>query len=201
MPVPRPQVVQRILQADERGFGGLGASGFLAGAAGLALGGQFGPGDAIRHLLQHMLERGGPGGGVGVTTRLKTREQGPPGVGIPGPAGGSAVQRLAGETLSALVAVYELAGVVFRLDQADGEHIALLLGITLTAADAGAKLNIQRTGVIDDAAWAWNIGRVWLGTDGALTQVPPTQGFNLLIGAAVSPTRLILNLQDPIDLE
>jgi hypothetical protein len=128
-------------------------------------------------------------------------EQGPPGVGIPGPAGGSAVQRLAGETLSALMAVYELDGLVFRLDQADGEHIALLLGITLTAADTGATLNIQRTGVIDDAAWFWATGRVWLGADGALTQVPPTQGFNLLIGAAVSPTRLILNLQDPIDLE
>lgn len=129
-------------------------------------------------------------------------EQGPAGrPGEPGPAGGAAVQRLAGETLSALRVVYELAGQVFALDYRDAEHINLLLGVTLSAAQVGEPLNIQRLGAIDDDNWSWQPGRVWLGSDGALTQTPPSDGYDVLIGAAVASGRLLLNLQDPIELE
>lgn len=128
--------------------------------------------------------------------------QGPPGrPGEPGPAGGAAVQRVTGETLSALRAVYELGGQVFTLDYRDEAHIDLILGITLTAADAGAPINVQRSGALDDGGWNWTPGRVWLGADGALTQTPPADGFDVLLGAAVSATRITLNITDPIELE
>lgn len=128
--------------------------------------------------------------------------QGPPGrQGLPGPAGGAAVERAAGETLSALRAVYELDGQVFALDYQDAEHIDLLLGITLTAAEAGQPINVQRLGAVDDDGWNWQPGRVWLGSAGSLTQTPPTDGYDVLIGAAVASGRLLLNLQDPIELE
>lgn len=129
-------------------------------------------------------------------------EQGPPGrPGEPGPAGGAAVQRLAGEALSALRVVYELDGQVYALDYRDAEHIDLLLGVTLSAAQPGEPLNIQRLGSIDDDNWSWQPGRVWLGAAGALTQTPPTDGYDVLIGAAVASGRLLLNLQDPLELE
>lgn len=129
-------------------------------------------------------------------------EQGPPGIpGVPGPAGGSAFQRTAGQIVSALRAVYELDGQVFYLDYRDAEHINLLLGITLTAAQALEPINVQRSGVLDDDSWNWAPGPVWLGADGALTQTPPTEGFDVLLGAAVSATRITLNLNDPIELE
>lgn len=129
-------------------------------------------------------------------------EQGPAGrPGEPGPAGGAAVQRLAGETLSALRVVYEFDGQVFALDYRDAEHIDLLLGVTLSAAQAGEPLNIQRLGEIDDDNWNWQPGRVWLGATGSLTQTPPTDGYDVLIGAAVSSGRLLLNLQDPLEME
>jgi len=121
--------------------------------------------------------------------------------GIPGPAGGEAVQRLAGEVISALQAVYELNGQVHLLDYRDDAHIDLLLGITLTAAGAGAPVNVQRSGVLEDSNWSWTPGRVWLGPDGSLTQTPPADGYCVLIGSATSATRLTLNLQDPIELE
>ena len=127
------------------------------------------------------------------------RPPGPPGP--PGPAGGTALQRMAGEALSALRAVYELDGEVYFLDFQDEDHIDLLLGITLTAANAGQPINVQRSGALDDSGWAWSPGRVYLGANGALTQVPAAAGFDVLIGVAVSATRLILNLQDPIELE
>lgn len=121
--------------------------------------------------------------------------------GIPGPDGGSAFTRTAGESLSALRVVYEIDGDVFYLDPDDEDHIDLLLGITLTAADIGTPVNVQRSGVLEDSAWNWNLGRVWLGANGTLTQTPPLFGFDVLIGYAVSPTRITLNIQDPIQLE
>lgn len=121
--------------------------------------------------------------------------------GEPGPAGGSALQRQAGEALSALLAVYELGGEVFRLDYRDVDHIDLLLGITLTAAPLGQAVNVQRSGALDDAGWSWAPGRVWLGANGSLTQTPAVDGYDVLIGSAVSANRIILNLQDPIELE
>lgn len=118
--------------------------------------------------------------------------------GTPGPVGGTSVARLAGETISALRAVYELDGEIFNLDYRDEDHIDLLLGITLTAGVTGATINVQRFSDITDAAWSWTPGRVFLGADGTLTQSPAADGFDVLIGSAVSATRLTINLQDPI---
>lgn len=135
-------------------------------------------------------------------TATTVGEQGPPGrPGIPGPAGGSALQREAGEVISALRVLYELDGAVHALDYRDADHIDLLLGVSLTSAMPGEQLNIQRSGVMDDAGWSWVPGRIWLGADGALTQTPPTGGFDVLIGSAMSATRITLNLSEPIDLE
>ncbi|KAF1050434.1 MAG: hypothetical protein GAK34_01889 [Delftia tsuruhatensis] len=136
------------------------------------------------------------------TEIVELGQQGPPGrPGEPGPAGGSSVQRTAGTNLSALLAVYELNGVVRALSADDALHIDLLVGITLTAAQAGELVNVQRLGAIEDPGWNWVPGRVYLGANGALTQAPPTSGFDLLIGSATSTTRIALNLQDPISLE
>lgn len=133
---------------------------------------------------------------------VATGEQGPPGrPGEPGPAGGSALQRVAGETLSALRAVYELDGVVRYLDYRDADHVALLIGVTITAGLASEPVNIQSAGPLTDASWQWAPGPVWVGSAGQLTQAPPDDGFDLLIGSAVSATRIQLNLQRPIDLE
>nr|WP_312375053.1 hypothetical protein [Delftia acidovorans] len=133
---------------------------------------------------------------------LAVAEQGPPGrPGEPGPAGGASVQRTSGTNLSALLAVYELNGVVRALSADDAAHIDLLLGITMTAAQVGEPVNVQRLGSIEDSSWNWVPGRIYLGTHGSLTQTPPTTGFDLLIGSATSPTRIALNLQDPISLE
>lgn len=126
-------------------------------------------------------------------------EQGPPGP--PGPTGGSALQRTAGETLSALRAVYELDGLVRALDYRDGIHIDLLLGLSLTAAPGGGPVNVQRSGVLEDSSWNWLPSRIYLGANGSLTQTPPADGYCVLLGAATSATRITLNLQDPIDLE
>lgn len=131
--------------------------------------------------------------------RLTEARQGPPGP--PGPPGGGTLQRTTGTTLPALVVVYEQDGEVFALDKGDDAHIDQLLGLTVTAASIGGPINVQRTGAVDNSGWAWTPGRVYLGAGGALTQTPATDGNDVLIGRAVSATRLLLDIQDPIDLE
>ncbi len=132
-------------------------------------------------------------------------DQGPPGAkgadGAPGPAGGATVRRTAGETLSALRAVYELDGSVFLLAPDDEDHIDLLLGITITAAASGSPVNVQLIGALDDDAWSLIPGLVWLGASGTLTQIPPTSGFDVRIGSAVSTSRVTLNIEEPVWLD
>lgn len=128
---------------------------------------------------------------------------GPRGIqGIPGPAGGTAFTRQSNAALSALRVVWEdEAGVVYHLDHDDDAHIDLIAGLTITGTSAPGDVTVQRSGPVDDAAWSWTPGRVWLGPAGTLTQTPPADGYDVLVGHAASPTRLYLDIQDPIQLE
>lgn len=135
---------------------------------------------------------------------LTEAQQGPPGpAGIPGPAGGQVLQRKAGMDTSALLVVYEdLFGSVWPADPDAESDVLALLGLTVSAAVAGQPINVQRMGHIDDEALQLQPGkRVFLGRQGRLTQEPPQAGYDVLIGAALSSTRLLLNIQDPIALE
>ena len=134
---------------------------------------------------------------------LEVAAQGPRGPkGDPGPAGGTSHVRNSAAALSALLVVWEDEfGVVRPLDSADEGHIDLLCGLTITGTSSVGPVTVQRTGAVDDTAWAWTPGRVYLGAGGSLTQTPPNDGFDVLVGVAVSPTRLILSFQDPIQME
>jgi len=129
--------------------------------------------------------------------------QGPVGPrGQPGPAGGSAFIRIAGEPISALRAVYELpSGAVHPLSADDAEHIDLLAGITTTSAATGQEVTIQRAGPLDATGLNLQPGRVWLGMDGALTQTPPETGFDTLLGYATAGQRLYIDISETILLE
>ncbi|MDH1476778.1 hypothetical protein N5F13_19955 [Comamonas thiooxydans] len=141
---------------------------------------------------------------VEVAVVVGVAEQGPPGPpGIPGPAGGQVLQRKAGMDISALLVVYEdLFGSVWPADPDAESDVLALLGVTVSAAEAGQPINVQRMGHIDDEAWQLQPGkRVFLGGKGRLTQEPPQACYDVLIGMAISSSRLLLNIQDPIELE
>ena len=134
---------------------------------------------------------------------ISAAQQGPSGpIGPIGPAGGSAITRKAGTVISALVAVYELPdGTVWPLSADDAEHIDLLAGITTTSAAAGQEVTIQRAGPLDATGLNLQPGRVWLGMDGALTQTPPENGFDTLLGYATAEQRLYIDISETILLE
>lgn len=145
-----------------------------------------------------VLERAEPR--VDIISEARQGPQGP--AGPPGPAGGTSHVRNSAAALSALLVVWEdELGIVRPLDSTDEDHIDLLCGLTITGTSSVGPVTVQRTGAVDDTAWAWTPGRVYLGAGGSLTQTPPNNGFDVLVGVAVSPTRLILDFQDPIEME
>lgn len=118
----------------------------------------------------------------------------------PLPTGGEAVVRQAGETISALKAVYELDGQVFALDSQDVDHAPLYLGIAVSSATTGLDVVIQRAGTIDEGTWSWPGGEVFVGLAGTLTAVPPITGFKLIVGNSPSPQRINMTFDTPVYL-
>ena len=117
----------------------------------------------------------------------------------PMPTGGAGVVRTAGETISALRAVYERDGKIYHLDQQDSANIDLFLGISVSSGLADSEIIVQRSGTIDDASWTWSVGdNVYVGAAGVLTQTQPVTGWELVVGAAPEATRLTLDFDEPV---
>lgn len=126
--------------------------------------------------------------------------------GVPGPAGRDGESqnftRHTPAPLSALIVVWEdSTGAVHPLDYRDDAHIDLLAGLTVTSGGAGAVVTIQRSGVLNAQGLGLAPGRVWLGANGALTQTPPDDGFDVIVGMAVAGERLYLTFNTAIHLE
>lgn len=121
----------------------------------------------------------------------------------PLPTGGEAAVRVAGETLSALRVVYERNGLVYALDPSDpfSEDVQYMLGVTVTATDAGGTVAVQRSGTIDDPGWTWAEGLIFAGPGGLMVQTPPATGWELVVGFAPSATRLNIDFDEPVLLD
>ena len=123
------------------------------------------------------------------------------GTGEHGAASDGRFNRIAGETLSALYVVWEDDdGLVYYLDYRDDEHIDLLSGLSITSANIGEELTLQRIGWLDASGLQLVPGPVWLGENGRLTQIPPDHGFDVLVGYATAEERIYLVFNDNIFL-
>lgn len=130
--------------------------------------------------------------------------QGPMGpqgaTGPQGPSGGSVDSRVAGEALDALTAVWEdTDGKIYALDQGDTSHIDLLTGVTITAASVNDVVGVRAGGSIALSGGLLVAGSVWLGANGALTQIAPTTGHLIHIGT-VTGGYLYVNIGNSINL-
>jgi len=74
-----------------------------------------------------------------------------------------------------------------------------VLGLTQGAAALGAEVVVLKSGEITEGSWSWTPDNyVYLGLNGLLTQTVPTSGFLLVIGTAIAPTVLNVNIGAPI---
>ena len=119
--------------------------------------------------------------------------------GDPGAAGGTYIETVAGEAISALRVVYLDGEEVFHLDPASS-NVRAVLGVAANGAGTGDPVNVQRLGVMQDSAWSFTPGPVWCGASGQLTQAPPATGHDLQVGVAVATDKIIIGISDPIEL-
>lgn len=129
--------------------------------------------------------------------------QGPAGPAGPvGPAGATYMTFAAGAALGGHKVVK--AGPLGAVYYADSDYpvdAGGVLGVTMNAALTGDPVNVQATGEMDESSWSWTPGLpVFLGPLGTLTQTPPITGFQLVIGVASAPTKLVISIKQAIIL-
>jgi hypothetical protein len=92
------------------------------------------------------------------------------------------------------------AGQALYADQSDTSHIGKVIGITTVAAMQGAPIEITQAGEVIEPSWNWSPGKIFCGVNGLLTQTVPTSGFIQVIGIALAATKMLVDLQTPLNL-
>ena len=117
-----------------------------------------------------------------------------------GPAGGMLIAT-AGETINAYTPVYVTNDTAFIASNDDLANFDNFAGISDNSATTGNSLNIATEGFIQNPAWTWSNGLVWLDSAGMLTQTAPIPSnliYRQFVGIAVSPVKLLLRVSEPV---
>lgn len=74
-----------------------------------------------------------------------------------------------------------------------------VIGISLNAAITGDTVFVQFSGCITELSWDWQSRQpVYLGQNGTLSQVCPSDGYILIVGVAVTATKINVGLKQAI---
>lgn len=134
---------------------------------------------------------------------LEAAAQGPRGPqGIPGPAGGATTVTVGAAPISGHTAVaLDSGGLLVYADCTNAAHIGAVQGVVASAYSAGAQAVVQTGFELVHAGWSFSPGPVFVGASGALVQtLPPGAIFAQVIGYALAPTRIRVDVQPPIVL-
>ena len=93
---------------------------------------------------------------------------------------------------------------VIYADSSVSSHANLVLGLTLNAADVGGDIQVAVTGEFTEPTWNWTLGQpIFLSQNGTMTQTVPNSGdadFSLVVGFPITPTKMFVNIREPIFL-
>lgn len=91
------------------------------------------------------------------------------------------------------------AGEVGYADSSTAGHGDDTVGITTSAVGIGENVEVLHNGYIYFIGWAWTVGQpIFLGTNGLLTQTPPSSGFVQVVGHAADTDTMFLSIETPI---
>lgn len=107
----------------------------------------------------------------------------------------------AGVDLTANRVVVQINGVVSLASATNLDHINRVVGITKSATAVGTDATVQFRSYMDEPTWNWDLDKlIFLGQNGMLTQSIPVIGFSQQLATVISPTRILINIQEPIQL-
>ena len=141
--------------------------------------------------------------GVGVSLIGADGAAGPIGpMGPPGPSAGALVTANAAITISAIRAVkLDSSGEVIYSTNDQTYADAQTIGITLTAASVGDPVDILTFGEVADPSITFSIDSdIFLGLNGALTDVAPITGMYLRLGKIIKTQTLFIDIEQTIIL-
>ena len=134
---------------------------------------------------------------------LEAAAQGPRGPqGIPGPAGGATTVMVGAAPISGHTAVaMDADGLLIYADCTNPAHIGAVQGVVGNAYSPGDLVVVQTDFELVHAGWSFSPGPVFVGASGALVQtLPPGAIFAQVVGYALAPTRIRVDVQPPIVL-
>ena len=132
---------------------------------------------------------------------LTDAAQGPEGKrGPQGPAGGVTLVPVGPAAISGHSAVAVNAdGELIPADCTQVPHRGAVLGVVSDAYVAGADAEVKTGFPMEHLGWTWSPGPIFVGASGQLVQaLPPGAAFSQVVGLALSPTRVLVDLQPPI---
>lgn len=105
------------------------------------------------------------------------------------------------QNISALKIISNLNGQYDYANPLDPIAAWTIAGISLQSVNAGGLLAPVNNQVVKDQSWNWSRGSpVFLGTDGSLTQTPPTTGNLVIVARVFDSQTLFIHIEDPIRL-
>ena len=134
---------------------------------------------------------------------LEAAVQGPRGPqGIPGPAGGATTVTVGAAPISGHTAVaLDSGGLLVYADCTNPAHIGAVQGVVGNAYSPGDLAVVQTDFELVHAGWSFSSGPVLAGLSGSLVQtLPPGAVFAQVVGFALAPTRIRVDVQPPIVL-
>lgn len=105
----------------------------------------------------------------------------------------------AGEVIGGQRIVQVVDGKAFYASHTTLASANCVAGISTAAADLDAPLSIQLAGEIVEPSWNWTAHYpIFLSVDGALTQVAPNTGYQIIVGKPTKPTGMLIDIKQPI---
>lgn len=125
-------------------------------------------------------------------------------VGPPGPIGpgGATLVTVGAAPISGHTAVaLDSGGLLIYADCTNPAHIGAVQGVVGNAYSPGDLAVVQTDFELVHAGWSFSPGPVFVGASGALVQtLPPGALFAQVVGFALAPTRIRVDVQPPIVL-
>lgn len=108
------------------------------------------------------------------------------------------LERIAGETISALKAVYLTDPNTCKLANNTDDIQGTVIGITLTAGNIGDTIKILSFGILDDPFFAYTINQpVFLGLNGNLVTSQPSSGVLTEVGYGLGSGSFYVKINSP----
>lgn len=141
--------------------------------------------------------------GGGRTTTVDVGRTGPQGPAGPAGAAGAVHSKTASAAIGGhRVVVADGADGVLVADPTSAAHLHSVLGITEGAAVEDDAISVRFAGEMTEDSWSWTPDApIYVGLAGVLTQTPPVGAAWLrIVAVAVSATRIVVGLREPVAL-